>query len=52
MDVRDQYFSISNLKELFDVAVDTIFNFIREAGLRLAFKNIFIYSLCYVNEVL
>ncbi len=36
MDVRDQYFFVSNLKELFDVAADTILNFIREAGLRFS----------------
>ncbi len=36
MDVRDQYLSVANLKELFDVAVDAILNFIREAGLRFS----------------
>ncbi len=48
MDVRDQYFSVANLKELFDnIAVDVILNFIREAGLNLVFKN-----LVFVNKVL
>ncbi len=37
MDVRDQYFSVANLKELFDVvAVNVIVNLIREAGLRFS----------------
>ncbi len=37
MDVRDQYFYVANLKELFeDVAVNVILNFIREAGLRFS----------------
>ncbi len=37
MDVRDQYFSVVNLKEPFDdVAPDVILNFIREDGLRFS----------------